>query len=824
MDITSWAARERGREGEEQDNAGAERKEGGEGPVRDDAVDFHKQVAARRAMLDRQDSKGNIRVPEPHLQRGMSQCSEFFREPESTLVEDLRRKFDPSGQGSERKPGLYSDQALMQRESLKFDPLVVRTMEELWAVIDVNENGVMDHDEYREFHSKLSLVLVPTASIGECRALCDSDWERDTAGGTKEINKGVFGESMFELADRWTNDISAPDYINFLQGTFQAVSEVDPKGRRVYKSDKTLKSNMHTLSPFSKLHASTLAEARAKVAAFERAKARAYRDGTEVDWDEIERLFEQGKLAKEEDVDMSKLKLKAKSKTGKNKAGSRRPRRRRRSVHSNGLSRSGTGLSDKHLFDGQRARRHTLNGALPGSATEASSEESSGASSESKTATSESERAARARWMSKSQAPRCYPPPAEWWAKNARSQSRSDAARSRAAAEAAEAAAEELAQQDRVGVLLFDPSDPAHIHQLIVSTRNTNVVAHTRLEIRKALLQSTPPDCADVSADVVFVDSRSSAATCPNGAGPNGAGAGADDSSAQEPTFRHGISKVDWVSFCNAVDDVPASSSRWSQDYAFVGCTSAYNPSARRLCCNVQFSSAEMAAKLNNIAKRPALGLACPLLQAKVARFVTFKLLVECGNGAPASALHLGKKAASPHVSLLRSHSSQRLLHVLDGAKSSAETFMASLNKSGHTTSSPLFDKVEALLHEAQRDARDAADDFDGDPATLERHTLGALDDAERSLKTALLARRSRHRLAHLQDAYERRKTQPSLESLLRNQQGGTAAASLSANCDTNVKQKKKKAKNSKQQKQRRPSLPDVPTPIKLVRNYSVIF
>jgi hypothetical protein len=210
--------------------------------------------------------------------------NEFFAPRKVDLLQDLRAKFDPTGRGAQENPAMYSDKALLRRESLKYDPRIIRTLSELWDMIDSNGNGRMDQTEYREFHGKLATVLIPSIPRARLDVLFEADWVRDTDGGNKEIARSTFGDAMFELADRWTDDISAADYISFLQGTFQALSIVDPAtGKRVYKSDADLRAAVLACSPLSRLHGQSLQEARARAAAEERVRARAFRDGVDFD-------------------------------------------------------------------------------------------------------------------------------------------------------------------------------------------------------------------------------------------------------------------------------------------------------------------------------------------------------------------------------------------------------------------------------------------------------------------------------------------------------------------------------------------------------------
>lgn len=195
------------------------------------------------------------------LRKG-SQSLEWYRNKKQTLAEQVKEEFDPEGKGERLRPDLYNLQALLSRESLKYDPMIVSILESLWKVVDDNQNGKLEYEEYREFHGRLVHIFIPRCTRAQAQKYLQHDWSRDTRGGKGVITKKLFCGSMFELADKWTDEISAPAYIEFLVGTLQAITKLAPGGRRVYKDmnvvkreAKRRKSRTPKLEPGSKLKA-----------------------------------------------------------------------------------------------------------------------------------------------------------------------------------------------------------------------------------------------------------------------------------------------------------------------------------------------------------------------------------------------------------------------------------------------------------------------------------------------------------------------------------------------------------------------------------------
>jgi hypothetical protein len=101
-----------------------------------------------------------------------------------------------------------SDQSLLQREAIKYDPRIVQLLREMWSTTDQDSNGKIDHDEYILMSMKLYRVFVGQADAADSRAQAELDWVRDCFGN-EFMNRTLFYQAWYQLADLWTEEIDA---------------------------------------------------------------------------------------------------------------------------------------------------------------------------------------------------------------------------------------------------------------------------------------------------------------------------------------------------------------------------------------------------------------------------------------------------------------------------------------------------------------------------------------------------------------------------------------------------------------------------------------
>jgi hypothetical protein len=114
-------------------------------------------------------------------------------------------------------PDFYSDKALLQRESLKFDPAIRRLLEQIFQLVDQNRDGRMDFKEYRGLFLALwRIVRGKKCDLNEVYMAAKKELKID-AFGKESLDKTQFKQLVFQIVDTWTESITVEDYCAFLQ-------------------------------------------------------------------------------------------------------------------------------------------------------------------------------------------------------------------------------------------------------------------------------------------------------------------------------------------------------------------------------------------------------------------------------------------------------------------------------------------------------------------------------------------------------------------------------------------------------------------------------
>ena len=125
---------------------------------------------------------------------------------ETTLNEELRNIFDPEKIGLKTNPELYNDYALLCRDSIRYDSIVVAAIDELWKVVDLDKQGELYFKEYQELHTRLTKIFLPYTSEKLAKQYLQNDWTRDKDAEKNVVTRIKFSSSIFELADLWTGN------------------------------------------------------------------------------------------------------------------------------------------------------------------------------------------------------------------------------------------------------------------------------------------------------------------------------------------------------------------------------------------------------------------------------------------------------------------------------------------------------------------------------------------------------------------------------------------------------------------------------------------
>eukprot|EP00936_MAST-01D_sp_MAST-1D-sp1_P000166 g166.t1 len=134
------------------------------------------------------------------------------------------------GYRSQGDATLYTDSNTAVRLQLRHSPLVLKSLEHFWsAFMSAHEHNVISRNEHVAVMTRVCKALFHPAEFdeGKGKAEAEADWEREQ-GDSETMSKEGFFDSMFELADLWTMEISATAYASFIRKLLFRISELRP--------------------------------------------------------------------------------------------------------------------------------------------------------------------------------------------------------------------------------------------------------------------------------------------------------------------------------------------------------------------------------------------------------------------------------------------------------------------------------------------------------------------------------------------------------------------------------------------------------------------
>ena len=147
-----------------------------------------------------------------------------------TMFDDLRKYYDHVTDEIKNErdydPSLYTDQALLQRDSLRFDEDIRGILGKIYKLTDVDSNGKIEKEEYIQLNLCLQRMVVGVLPMDQALNIAAAEWEFDRCGHTF-LNPERLILSFFQLADIWTHDISKESYLKFLVGVYENISITD---------------------------------------------------------------------------------------------------------------------------------------------------------------------------------------------------------------------------------------------------------------------------------------------------------------------------------------------------------------------------------------------------------------------------------------------------------------------------------------------------------------------------------------------------------------------------------------------------------------------
>ena len=133
---------------------------------------------------------------------------------------------------------------LLRRDLARFDPVVRATQDAVWKLMDADNDGKVSKDEYLTLHYNMYLALREKGQGNdtsltkqeieeEWRDVVEREWEAD-ARGQDQLDKHLFGLSLFQLADAWSAS-SSPAFVPPTKAKAKAAAATTTKNKKKKK-------------------------------------------------------------------------------------------------------------------------------------------------------------------------------------------------------------------------------------------------------------------------------------------------------------------------------------------------------------------------------------------------------------------------------------------------------------------------------------------------------------------------------------------------------------------------------------------------------------
>lgn len=111
----------------------------------------------------------------------------------------------------------------------------------LQVLYDADGDGTIDHDEYVLSNRLVQRCLLEDFDPHTATDTAEADWLVD-AQGHDHLDYGRFTQSWFQLADLWTEGISADQYASFLEDVILCIAELGPDGKLRLRNESDIQT------------------------------------------------------------------------------------------------------------------------------------------------------------------------------------------------------------------------------------------------------------------------------------------------------------------------------------------------------------------------------------------------------------------------------------------------------------------------------------------------------------------------------------------------------------------------------------------------------
>ena len=168
------------------------------------------------------------RVHDHHAEHGHG--GDFF-----DVLEDYHKSEAGAAEALEAHDGFYSHKALLQRESLRFEPRIRKLLNKIWRLADADDSGYCDREEYFAIHESLfrmmngepdmaklevyemeqhGELLLSQAEAARKKAylahLANKEFDED-CGDADAIDRDAFQQAWFHMCNMWAAKIDVEE-------------------------------------------------------------------------------------------------------------------------------------------------------------------------------------------------------------------------------------------------------------------------------------------------------------------------------------------------------------------------------------------------------------------------------------------------------------------------------------------------------------------------------------------------------------------------------------------------------------------------------------
>merc|ERR1711966_294379 len=96
---------------------------------------------------------------------------------------------------------------LVARFELKTNPTLLETIQELWDLMEMTDEGHLSKETYFDLNVIIHKELVPGVSLADARETAEQDWHEDMDEKATCMEFDDFSNAMFEMADIWVDNV-----------------------------------------------------------------------------------------------------------------------------------------------------------------------------------------------------------------------------------------------------------------------------------------------------------------------------------------------------------------------------------------------------------------------------------------------------------------------------------------------------------------------------------------------------------------------------------------------------------------------------------------